>query len=74
MQLGIGVPYQKLSSKCEFRENRHSDGLAFKAVVYEFLPNCSYLFTDLDQIRYRRCPLNAAERWELTRKAIQGYS
>jgi hypothetical protein len=39
IQFGIGVPYQKLSSKCEFRENRHSGRLAFKEGVYEFLPN-----------------------------------
>jgi len=39
MQFGIGVPYQKLSSKCEFRENWHIDRLAVKGGVCEFLLN-----------------------------------
>jgi hypothetical protein len=43
MQLSIGVPCQKLSSKCEFHENRHNDRFAFKEGVYEFVPN---LFID----------------------------
>jgi len=39
MQFSIGVPCQKLSSKCEFRENRHNDRFAIKEGVYEFVPN-----------------------------------
>jgi hypothetical protein len=57
-------------SICEFRENRWSGSHTLRKGIHEVLPFLHFS-SDLDKIRYRRCPQTCIEWLSITRKSVQ---
>jgi len=65
MNFGIGVIYRRLSCRCEFREDRHSNNLGHgnSLGMIELVPSFSNVFSNLGEIEldHHLIPLSGCE-------------